>query len=75
MFGLVGFLRFLFAVPCQQRAYLDIYRHGFKSYDGTTSVNELTKGKVLSRSKKSLTSAIVGIAAGFGGMLLGLGSA
>ena len=63
------------AKHCQQRAYLDIYRHGFKSYDGTTSVNELTKGKVLSRSKKSLTSAIVGIAAGFGGMLLGLGSA
>ena len=63
------------AKHCQQRAYLEIYRQGFKSYDGTTSVNDLTKGKVLNRPKKSLTSAAISIASGFGGMLLGLASA
>ena len=60
------------AKHCQRRAYLEVYRQGFKSFDATTSIDKLTQGKVLVRTRKSVASAVISAVSGLGGVLIGL---
>ena len=59
------------AKHCQQRAYLEVHRQGFRAIPNSTSSTQEMQEKGV-RTKKSVTSAVIAAVAGLGGALIGL---
>ena len=59
------------AKHCQQRAYLEVHRQGFRAIPNSTSIPQKTQEKGV-RTKKSVASAVIAAVAGLGGALIGL---
>ena len=58
------------AKHCQQRAYLEVHRQGFRAIPNSTSNTQITQAGV--RTKKSVASTVIAAVAGLGGALIGL---